>query len=251
MPRNRALHWNPSAPRLPITRFRREGSPIRRILFATAHPYLDDTNGTAVASRAMMESLGRSGFAVERLSGTGADATEQANPTAWLSARGIDFEEVAGGAWSVGVSGIIEDRPPHFRLHFGGVPVTLCRSRGAQPHLPDQMARREFLRLFDEVLNRFRPDVLVNYGGGPLAHQIRTRARAGTAVVFALHNLSYANARPFTTVDAVIVPSRFAADHYSRTLGLECRVLSNIIDLVRVRAKTPHSALCDVRHPVP
>jgi glycosyltransferase involved in cell wall biosynthesis len=240
MPRNRALHWNPSAPRLPIARFRREGSPIRRILFATAHPYLDDTNGAAVASRAMMESLGRSGFAVEALSGTGPDATEQANPSAWLSARGIAFEEVTGVAWSVGVSGILEDRPPHFRLDFGGVPITLCRSTGAQPHLPDQMAHREFLRLFDEVLNRFRPDVLVNYGGGPLAHQIRARARArGIAVVFALHNLSYANARPFTTVDAVIVPSRFAASHYSRTLGLECRVLSNIIDLGRVRAETP------------
>ena len=80
MPRNRALHWNPSAQRLPIARFRREGSPIRRILFATAHPYLDDTNGAAVASRAMMESLSRSGFAVEALSGMGPNATENANP---------------------------------------------------------------------------------------------------------------------------------------------------------------------------
>jgi glycosyltransferase involved in cell wall biosynthesis len=236
MPRNRALHWNPSALRLSTTRFRREGSPIRRILFATAHPYLDDTNGAAVASRAMMESLGRSGFAVEVLSGIGPDATEQANPAAWLTARGIAYEEVGGVAWSVGVGGILEDRPSHFRLDFGGVPVTLCRSTGIQPHLPNQVVHGEFLRLLDEVLNRFRPDVLVNYGSGPLAHQIRARARArGIAVVFALHNLSYANARPFTTADAVIVPSRFAANHYSRTLGLDCKVLSNIVDLGRVR----------------
>src|ERR1700678_2695312 len=91
MPRNRAPHWHPSARRLPIARFRREGLPIRRILFATSHPYLDDTNGAAVASRAMMESLRRSGFAVEALSGIGPDATEHANPAAWLTARGIAF----------------------------------------------------------------------------------------------------------------------------------------------------------------
>ena len=101
------------------------------------------------------------------------------------------------------------------------------------------MAHREFLRLFDEVLNRLRPDVLVNYGGGPLRirSELELQLVRGIAVVFALHNLSYSNARPFTTVDAVIVPSRFAANHYSRTLGLECRVLSNIIDLGRVRAE--------------
>src|SRR5262249_48889641 len=60
----------------------------------------------------------------------------------------------------------------------------------------------------------------------------------GVAVVFALHNFGYTNARPFTTVDAVIVPSPFAADHYRRTLGLDCKVLSNIVDLGRVRAET-------------
>ncbi len=212
---------------------------MRRILFATTHPYLDDTNGAAVASRAMMESLGRSGFAIEALSGMGPDASQQANPAAWLTARGIAYEEVAAGAWTVGASGILGDRPHHFRLDFGGVPVTLGPSIGIQPHRPDEIARHEFLRLFDEVLGRFRPDVLVNYGGNLLAQQIRARAREqGIAVVFALHNFSYANARPFTTADAVIVPSRFAADHYSRSLGLDCKVLSNIIDLGRVRAET-------------
>jgi hypothetical protein len=159
MPRNRALHWNPSALRLPIARFRRERSPIRRILFATPHPYLDDTNGAAVASRAMMESLRRSAFAVEALSGMGPDATEHANPGAWLMSRGIAYEEVAGSAWSVGAGGILQDRPLHFRLEFRGVPVTLCGGGGVKPHTPDGIAPREFLRLFDEALGRFRPDV--------------------------------------------------------------------------------------------
>ena len=150
---------------------------MRRILFATLHPYLDDTNGAAVASRAMMEFLGELGFCGRVLSGMGPDASQQANPAAWLKARGVTYEEVAAGAWTVGAGGILGDRPHHFRLDFGGVPFTLCRGIGIKPHLPDGIARREFLRLFDEVLGRFRPDVLVNYGGNMLAEQMRVRAR--------------------------------------------------------------------------
>ena len=137
-----------------------------------------------VASRAMMESLRRSGFAVEAVSGVAADATEHANPAHWLTARGIAYEEVAGSAWSVGTGGILEDRPLHFRLEFRGVPVTLCGGVGVKPHTPDGIAPREFLRLFDEVLGRFRPDVLVNYGGNLLAHQMRHRARRRASLLF-------------------------------------------------------------------
>ncbi len=43
---------------------------IRRILFVASNCYLDDSNGAAVASRGMMEALGRLGFAVEALTGS-------------------------------------------------------------------------------------------------------------------------------------------------------------------------------------
>ena len=52
------------------------------------------------------------------------------------------------------------------------------------------------------------------------------------------HNFSYHSSSAFDSVDAVIVPSRFVADHYRKTLGLECTVLPNLIDLDRVRATT-------------
>ena len=178
----------------------------------------------------MMEALGRSGLAVEALSGIKHGANGNADPAAWLDARGLAYEMVGGGAWAVGAGGIQADRPEHYRLMFQGVPITLHRD------LPGDVGRSEFLRLFDEVLDRFRPDVLVNYGGDRLAHEIRSRARArGIAVVFTLHNFNYHSTQPFTTADAVIVPSRFAAEHYRRTLGLHCEVLSNIIDLGRVQ----------------
>ena len=86
-------------------------------------------------------------------------------------------------------------------------------------------------------MDRFRPHVVVNYGGDALADQIRRQAGArGAAVVFALHNLSYPSRAPFMSVDAVVVPSRFAASYYRRTLGLKCHALPNLVDLERARA---------------
>lgn len=58
---------------------------IRRILFAARPCYLDDSNGAAVASRAMMEALGRLGFAVEVLCGAELELHQDFDPTAWLA----------------------------------------------------------------------------------------------------------------------------------------------------------------------
>ncbi len=115
--------------------------------------------------------------------------------------------------------------------------MTLHHSPTSRLHEPDEPERDEFLRLYEDVLERFCPDVLVNFGGDLLAHEVRIRARVrGIVVVFALHNLNYSIIDPFATTDAVIVPSRFAADHYRKALGLDCTVLSNLVDFRRVRA---------------
>src|SRR5262249_49133506 len=129
---------------------------------------------------------------------------------------------------------------PHFRLEHRGVPVTVHGGPTTRPHEPDTFERLEFLDLFRDALERFRPDVLVGYGGNRLAGAMFAEARRrGMVTVFALHNFSYTDAGPFAHVDAVIVPSRFAAEHYRKTLGLDCTVLPNLIDLGRVRAEGP------------
>src|SRR5262245_43428279 len=51
--------------------------------------------------------------------------------------------------------------------------------------------------------------------------------------------MNHCHPRPvnaYVDVDAVLVPSRFAAEHYRETLGLECTVLPNLIDWERARA---------------
>ncbi len=80
-----------------------------------------------------------------------------------------------------------------------------------------------FERLFARTLDQHRPDALFFFGErqGEVRRALAARA-AGAAVVFALQNLAYHNPRSFDHVDAVITPSRFAADVYRRRLGIAC-----------------------------
>jgi len=201
--------------------------------------YLDDSNGACVAGRSSMEALARAGFSVEAFSGTALELPHPVDPAAWLAGRGLEFETVGGETWMVDAGGPRAEVPTQYRLTHRGVPVTLHQGPAGEV---GERGREEFLRLLDEILERFRPDVVVNYGGDSLADEVRSRARArGAAVVFALHNFNYHDSAPFATADAVIVPSRFAADHYRKTLGLDCVVLPCLIapDHVRPDRRDP------------
>ncbi len=209
----------------------------RRVLFFAHSCYLDDSNGVTVASRATMEALSRRGFAVEALSGVILESASEVDADSWLVGRGIRFEVVAGETLTVDARGVRADFPHHFRADVAGVPIAIHRSPTSRPHDPDPSERAEILSLLGRTLDRFRPHVLLNIGGDLLAHEARTLARErGVAVAFALHNFSYNNAATFLTADAVIAPSRFAADHYRESLQLDCVVLPNLVDVARVRA---------------
>lgn len=182
-----------------------------------------------------MEALAGRGFATEALTGSAVETREEVDLKTWLTRRGLAFEVVGGGPWTVSARGLSCETATRYRMTVRGVPVTLYPG-AARPHAPDGAGTEEFLRLFEDALGRCRPDVVVNFGGDALSHEVRSRARAGgAAVVFALHNFNYPDAAPFASADAVTVPSRFAADYYRRTLGLECTVLPNLVDLDRVR----------------
>jgi glycosyltransferase involved in cell wall biosynthesis len=215
----------------------------RRILFASHTCYFDTHNGASVAVRSLMENLARQGFATAAMTGTVLEAAEEWDAGVWLEEQGLRVEVAHARAEATSGRDSAVDAAAAYRLRERGVEVLLHKSTTTRPHQPDAAERLEFLDLYEGILDQFRPDVVVNFGGDALAAEIRGRARAeGAAVVFALHNFNYRNIAPFKDCDAITVPSRFAASYYRRTLGIACDVLPNLVNLDRVRPET-----CDPR----
>jgi glycosyltransferase involved in cell wall biosynthesis len=219
----------------PIADERRHGAPGHRLLFLTRACLLDNTNGAAVASRALMRALSRRGWAVEALCGPMLDSGEDTDVSAWLTDRGFAFELVEGHAVLADARGVRANLPPQLKYRDGGVPITIHRGSSAKGCETDG-EREEFLHLFGVTIDRFRPEVVVGYGGDLAMRTAFALARRhGIGTTFELHNFQYRGRDAFADVDAVRVPSRYAAEHYRRTIGVKCSVLSNLVDLDRVR----------------
>ncbi len=150
-----------------------------KVFFVSRFCYLDDSNGAAISSREMIEALARHGFAVEVLSTTALDLDIEVNPAAYFAERGWSLDDIASQSLSFSALGIDGEAPPHLRLTAHGVPVTLLQSATTRFHAPDEAERRGFLRLFDTIMDRFQPDVVLGYGGDPLQCQVFARAQAG------------------------------------------------------------------------
>ena len=95
-------------------------------------------------------------------------------------------------------------------MTVGGVRVTLLPTASSRPERsPDPREAAVFLELADLVLDRFRPQVLLTYGGHPAGFEMTRRARLrGTPVVFHLHNFGYNDRRAFAIATKPPVENR-------------------------------------------
>ena len=181
----------------------------------------DTTNGASIANRKLARTLARGGCAVEVLSGSYRLHDPEVDPSGCPPA--VSTEDWAGAIFSLGVGGATAPTSPYCRLIDRGVPTTLHQPALGSQHQPGEVETAEFLHLFDEIVGRFRPDVLVGYGGDPIALATFSRARRlGISTVFSLHNFHYRGTTPFDDVGSVLVASRFSAEYYREALGLDC-----------------------------
>jgi glycosyltransferase involved in cell wall biosynthesis len=184
----------------------------------------------------MMEALARRGFRVEVLCGPMLQLGQDLDLSAHLAARGLSFELQGGDLSAAGRLDGCAQAPLRASLELRGVPTTVLWGPTPPRPITDEQYQG-FLRLFDDACTRLRPDVVVSFGGGTLTREIFRRAKGfGASTVFPLHNLRYNDRVAFADVDDIIVASRFAAEHYRSTLGLECAVLPNLVDWDRARA---------------
>lgn len=116
-----------------------------RILFAARYFLLDDSNGAAVATRALLSGLGRNGFAVEALCGTLVDAGPGRDPAEALRDRNLTVESRDAGAWDVGMAGVLVSDPPRLFSRVDGVPLTIDNREPTRRHGdPDDGEIRSF-----------------------------------------------------------------------------------------------------------
>jgi hypothetical protein len=159
---------------------------LKRLLFASCHGYVDPSNGAATATRDLMELLAARGVDCRVLS-TGVLDYHQETPLGpLLDTLEVEVREVRAGR-SDGASVDV------FDFNLGGVRVTLLPTASSRiERSPDRDESEVFLDLADQVLGRFRPQVLLTYGGHPANLALMAQARRrGFAVVFYLHNFAY------------------------------------------------------------
>ena len=123
-------------------------------------------------------------------------------------------------------------------LGINGVRVTLMPTASSRAERsPDPRESAIFLELAEQVFDRFRPDVLLTYGGHPASLELMWWARlGGIAFVFHLHNFGYNDRRAFADVSAVIFPSEYSRRHHARLLDLDGPVTPDPIPFDRILA---------------
>jgi hypothetical protein len=121
-------------------------------------------------------------------------------------------------------------------LTVEGVRVTLLPTASSRAERsPDRRESDRFLELADRAMERFRPEVLLTYGGHPAGLELMQRARGcGIAVVFPLHNFGDKDRSAFADAMAVIFPSEYAHRHHARLIGIDGPVIPYAIPLDRV-----------------
>jgi glycosyltransferase involved in cell wall biosynthesis len=197
---------------------------MMKILYVTHTCYLDDSNGAAVASRALMKALARDGSLVEVVCGAMLNTNDGVDPARWLASRGHDSREYLLAPSRSGHPGHGGTR--FLSLTNDGIPVSIHVGYPTVLHHPSPEETDGFLRLLGAVIGAFGPDFVVGYGGSAISLGTFSLAKNHNIhTIFLLYNFSYDNMYPFSNVDVVVVPSECSANYYYRTLGMRCRVI--------------------------
>jgi Glycosyl transferase 4-like domain len=200
-----------------------------RLLFASIHSYLDPSSGAALGTRELLELLAARGWDCRVLT-CGVLDYQNETPLEDVLASIERPTSRVGASLSRGGEAEV------FDLELDGVRLTLLPTAFSRAErAPSAREAALFLDLADQVLARFRPEILLTYGGHPASRELMRRARAhGTAVVFHLHNFGYNDRRGLEDVDAFIVPSEYSRRHYARRVGLDGTGIPYAIQLRKI-----------------
>jgi glycosyltransferase involved in cell wall biosynthesis len=201
---------------------------VKKIAFISPHSIVDFHNGAAIATLHSLQFLQKQGFECQAFCGSYLDAPEESFVEAQLERQQAPYESRLAKIGDYGG-----------RLVFsllGGVPVTSFGSASSRGAWLDEAEIAAFVKAGTLFLDKYRPDVVLTYGGDPVSTAMVAEVKSrDIPVVFTLHNFLYTHPAPFSLVDYVTVPSEFCREHYWNRLGLACQRLPNIVDWQRVQ----------------
>lgn len=187
-------------------------SDRKKILFTCLDNYADPSNGASISVREMLLALSERGWAVHTFCGNKLNFENETNIIPILAQRGM-----------VGM-GRISSRGSYpytlFNFKDRGILSTLfLNEEGLSP--PSQTAGRVFLKLLQQTIRSFKPDIVLTYGGDwiglPMARLVSLE---GSIPVITLRNCAYSEKSYCELAELIIVPSEFSRDFYAKKLGI-------------------------------
>lgn len=215
-----------------------------RLLFASYHCFDDPSSGAALCTRDLFDLLTPRGWACGVATGPHLDF-DRGGPVGQLLVGRQGVESLRGQSGNLTFS--------IYNSSAGGYPVSLFEPDppSARRH-PSPVEATSFLEFVERVVRRFRPDVVLTYGGDPASMGIvELSRRAGCKVAFWLHNYAYTSADLFRRCDAVIVPAEANRDHYRTALGIEPVVLPGPWNPARFLCERPDARFVTFINPEP
>jgi uncharacterized delta-60 repeat protein len=194
-----------------------------KIAFISPCCLLGNTNGAATATLDGLKLLARMGYDCQAFCGSLVDASDA-----------VCIDQLLGEVNVLPVSQSIRIGPFQGKMIFavnGDVRVSIVDTTPTD----DGWLKREEIAAFltgcELFLDRFQPDVVWTYGGDPVALMVHQMARhRRIPILFAIHNFSYPDKAVFANVNHVVVPGEFSKKYYRQSLGLDCKILPNIVN---------------------
>jgi glycosyltransferase involved in cell wall biosynthesis len=211
-----------------------------RILLAIHNAYTDATSGAAQSLRILMQWLAQGGHDCRVLSTARFDAKPPDSLDRHLAELDVPLKHrPAPKAFvrSVNKPANVVAGRPSVEFILEGVPVTMLMTR-ARPESPLEPSELDqLLYLLDGVLDQFRPQILLTYGGHPVIQGILRRARQRRVrTVFTLRNRGFEDRRHFEHVDHVFTTSPYLSEMYRQAIGLRSVGIESPIDWADVEA---------------
>lgn len=186
----------------------------KKILWLSPMCLLDRRSGAAQQVHSVLRTLSRGGWKAHAMQMTLFDGRE-AYPVASVLGRKYASSEYCGTL---------------FRMQRGGVQHRIFYTRSTDARNLTAEEARSFLAKAKQALEEIQPDVVLTFGSTVVCKQLHKMARdIASSLVFFLANASYEDREVFKPFDLVLVNSEFMRDHYKHKLGIESKVLPELI----------------------